>query len=158
MALNRWHSVSSIALSLWLSACSTPTSDPEQQVRALIQQAETAAEQRQTAALKAMVADQYRDRRGWGPRQLAALLHTVLARHRQINLFTVIQTVDVIEPTQARAEILVAMAGQKINNAQELSGLRAKLWHFQVWFKQDDEVWRVVRADWRPAGLGEFIP
>lgn len=151
----RW--INGLILLFVVAACSGPVSDPEQQVRDLIAHAKHAAEQRQTDELKELVAEQYRDRRGWGPLQIAALIHTVLMQHRHINLFTVIQNVDVLEPSQVRAEVLVAMAGRRISSAEELSGLRAKLWHFEIWFKLDDGEWRVVRADWRPAGVNEFL-
>ncbi len=151
------RSIGGLILLFIVAACSGPVSDPEQQVRDLIAHAKIAAEQRQTDELKELVAEQYRDRRGWGPLQIAALIHTVLMQHRHINLFTVIQNVDVLEPSQVRAEVLVAMAGRRINSAAELSGLRTKLWHFEIWFKLDDDEWRVVRADWRPAGLDEFL-
>ena len=151
----RWTSC--LILLFVTAACSGPVSDPEQQIRDLITQAKLAAEEHRTDELKELVGEQYRDRRGWGPLQIAALIHSVLMQHRHINLFTVVQNVDVLEPSQARAEVLVAMTGRRINSAEELSGLRAKLWHFEIWFKLDGDEWRVVRADWRPAGLNEFL-
>jgi len=152
-----WRRLMFVALTMLLAACGGERSDPEQQIRALIGQAETAAEQRDAGTLKDMIGAQYRDGRGWDRHQVAALVHAVLLRHRNIHLFTVIHAVEVIEPTQARAEVLVAMTGKRVRSAEELAGLRADLWRFDVWFRLTDDTWQVVRADWQPARLDQFL-
>lgn len=146
-----------VVLTLVLVGCGGAVSDPEKAVRALIEQAEMAAEQRQSGVLKEMIADDYRDGRGWDRRQVARVVHGILLRRRQVNLFTVIREVRVIEPTQVRAVVLVAMSGRPVTDAEQLAELRASLWRFEVWFKYHDSEWRVLRADWRQARLGEFL-
>lgn len=144
-------------LLLVLAGCGGPESDPEKAVRDLIQRAELAAEKRDAETLKDMVGDDYRDDRGWTRRQMAAFVHSILLRRRQINLFTVIREIDVIEPTQARAVVLVAMSGRPVTDTQELAELRASLWRLEVWFKNRDGEWPVVRVEWRRARLNEFL-
>lgn len=142
---------------LVLSGCAASESDPERALRDLIERAETAAEQRDAAALKGLIDERYQDGRGWSRRQVAAVIHSVLLRRRQVNLFTVIREIEIIEPTQARALVLVAMAGRPVARREQLADLRAELWRFEVWFKVRDDEWRVVRADWQPASLDEFL-
>ena len=49
------------------------------------------------------------------------------------------------------------MAGVPIASAQELPTLRADLHRFDISFAREAKTWRVQRAAWRRAEIGEFI-
>jgi len=61
------------------------------------------------------------------------------------------------QPDHAQATVLVAMAGVPIVSAQELPALRADLHRFEIDFAREGKAWRVQRAAWRRAELGEFL-
>ena len=140
-----------------LSGCSSERESPEAQVRALIKSAATAAEQKSIGTLRDMISAQYKDEEGKDKRTIEALLRVHFLRNESLHLYAHIQTITLSQPDRARAIVLVAMAGVPIAAVEELLALRADLHRFEVDFAREDKRWRVQRAAWRRAELGEFL-
>ena len=85
------------------------------------------------------------------------LLRLQFLRNESLRLFARIQSVSLPQPDRAQAVVLVAMAGVPIASVQELATLRADLHRFEIDFVLEGKQWRVQRAVWRRAEVGEFL-
>ncbi|MFQ5829689.1 MAG: hypothetical protein ACE5JD_11125 [Candidatus Methylomirabilia bacterium] len=144
--------------SFGLLACSSEPDSPEGQVRALLDRAEVAAEKKDLGALKPLISDHYTDGLGQNKRGILGILAYHFLRNKSIHLLTRVQSVTLPEPDQAEATVFVAMAGRPIPAVEELAGLRADLYRFDFALAQEGENnWKVIRAVWRPAEIGDFL-
>ncbi len=140
-----------------LPGCRGERTSPEAEVRALIDSAVRAAEQKNIGTLKDVISDRYTDDRGQDKRALEHLLRLHFLRNETVHLYAHIQSVTLPQPGRAQAVVLVAMAGVPIASAQELSAVRADLHRFEIDFAHESKIWRVRRAAWRRAELVEFV-
>ena len=141
---------------LALAACSRQSS-PEAEIRALVAQAQTAAEERDVRALRALIADDYADDRGLDRKAVENLIRLEVLRHQSVHLFVRIRGIEFPEPDRALVSVAAAMAGRPVANAGELVGLNADLYRFDLeWVRRGGE-WQVRRADWKPARLDDFL-
>lgn len=143
-------------LALMLGACSGDSNSPEAEIRALIVQAQTAAEERNVGGLRVLVADDYADARGHDRKAVENLIRLHVLRNQSIHLFT--RTGDIAFPQADRATIKVAaaMAGRPVASAGELAGVNADLYRFDLELIRRDGKWQVQRAAWEPARLDDF--
>lgn len=147
-----------VVLTLLLSmlAC-TKRETPEQRVRAAIASAEEAVEKKDIAALRNFVSERYNDEDGRDRRAVEGILRLYLLRSEAIHLLTRIEAVRVPTPGKAEAVVYVAMAARPITQAETLSSFNADLYRFELGFTEEEKQWRLVRADWRPTELTDFI-
>jgi hypothetical protein len=146
-----------LALIVLLAGCRSEQASPEAQLRALIQSAATAAEQKDIGTLRDLLSDRYADEHGQDKRAVERLLRIHFLRNESVHLLTRVQSVTLMQPDQAQAVVLVAMAGVPIASEAELAGLRADLHRFEVDFVREDKAWRARRAAWRRTGPGDFL-
>ena len=139
-----------------LTGCRDARTSPEEQVRTLINSATAAAEQKQIGTLRDLISERYADDQGQNKRAIEALLRLHFLRNENLHLYAHIQSVTLPQPDRAQATVLVAMAGMPIVSVQDLPGVRADLHRFEIEFAREDKTWRVQRAAWRRAELGEF--
>lgn len=144
------------ALALAALACGPDPQTPEERVRAVFAAMETAAQERDVAALKEHVSEAYGDARGHDKREIGALAGMHLLRNESVHLLTRVRGVEIGPEGEARAIALVAMAGAPIPGPELLPTLRADLYRFDVELREEDGAWRITRAEWRPASLAEF--
>ena len=140
-----------------LVSCSPAQDSPETQVRALLKQGETAAENKETGVLRKMISEKYSDSQGQDKRAIEAILRYYFLRNETIHLLMRIQLIAFPQPAQAQAIVLVAMAGQPISGVQELERLHADLHRFEITLASESKEWKVVRAEWRRAEPGDFF-
>jgi len=139
-----------------LTGCRDARTSPEEQVRTLINSATAAAEQKQIGTLRDLISERYADDQGQNKRAIEALLRLHFLRNENLHLYAHIQSVTLPQPDRAQATVLVAMAGVPMVSAQDLIAVRADLYRFEIEFAREDKTWRVQRAAWRRAELGEF--
>jgi hypothetical protein len=157
LALNvRGLLVAMLVLSL-VAACNATRESPESRIRSLIDQAETAAEKKNVSALRDLISVNYRDERGHDNHAIEGIIRYYLLGHQSIYLFTRIQDIVFPRPKQARAVVLVAMAGQPLRDVNVLERLKADLHRFEIRFTLEADEWKVVGAEWRRAKLDEFF-
>jgi hypothetical protein len=147
-----------LAGALLLTACGEEPSDPEQQVREAIARAETAAEAGELSALKALVANDYQDSRGYNRQSIIRLLQFYLLGHQSIHILSRVSEVSINEDGTARAVVYAAMTGQPVKDAQALLNIRADFHRFDLTLRnQGVDEWRVTRANWRRAQAADFL-
>lgn len=136
------------ALPILLVGCSEP-STPEAEVRALIAEAETAAEARDLGDIRPLIAEPYTDRRGYGKKDIEQLLRLVFVTHQSVHLQVYVESIQFEQPDVANVVALVGMA----DTAGALPDV--DLYQFDVQLtRNDDNEWQVAEADWR-RGLGK---
>jgi hypothetical protein len=122
-----------------LAACAAKSSD-EEQVRALIDSVETAAESRDASDVLEYVADDYADSNGLDKTQLQNLLRGYFLAHPKLELVVNIESLEF--PVDGLAQAVVSVATVELGDP-DLQRLRVE-------FRRADGEWRVVRADRAP--------
>lgn len=146
-----------LVVAILLTGCRGDRTSPQAEVRALIDSAVMAAEQKNTGTLKGIISDKYTDDQGQDKRTIENLLRLHFLRNESLHLYARVASVTLPQPDRAEAVVLVAMAGVPIASVQDLPALRADLHRFEIGFAREDKTWRVQRAAWRRAELGEFL-
>ncbi len=146
-----------LIVAVLLPGCRGERASPEAEVRALIGEAVTAAGKKSIGTLKNAISDKYADDQGQDKRAIENLLRLHFLRNETVHLYAHIQSVTLPQPERAQAVVLVAMAGVPIASVLELGALRADLHRFEIDFAREGKTWRVLRAAWRRAELGEFL-
>ncbi|MCB0218315.1 MAG: hypothetical protein KDH09_01355 [Chrysiogenetes bacterium] len=143
---------------LALAACkSGPPPSIEEVITARIGEVETAAREHQLKEIKAVVSDRYADDKRNSKKEINQLLTYYFFRNKAIYPFVRVQSVVSENPERASAELLVALTGTPVAQAEDLSGLNADLFHFVLEFSLEDDEWMVTGATWRRAELGDFL-
>lgn len=127
------------------SACSRGTD--EEQIRALIDSAETAAEARDVSDLMDLVADNYADDRGSDKDELQRFMRAYFVMHPKIELLVTIGEIELETANRARVQVDVAMLGTRLGGGPEQTSLTGDLESLRVELRRVDSQWRVSRAD-----------
>jgi hypothetical protein len=138
-------------------ACSSEPDSPEARVRALVANAESAAEEKNLRGLKKMISEYYRDEDGRDKQEILGLITFHFLRNKTIHLLTRIQSINMPEPERAEVAVFVAMAGRPIPSPGELERLRADLYRFDFSLAEEQGEWKLVQAGWRRAKTREFL-
>jgi hypothetical protein len=146
-----------LSVASFTGACSSERDSPEAQVRALLTQGEAAAEKKESAVLRQMISGKYSDSQGQDKKAVDALLRYYFLRNQSIHLFTRIRQIGFPQTDLAQADVMVAMAGQPISDAEELERLRADLHRFEITLARENGEWKVIRAEWRRAEFADFL-
>jgi hypothetical protein len=140
-----------------LAACSPPTDSPEAEVRALVAQARAAAEARNVRDLRALIADEYADAHGHDRKAVENLIRLYILRNHSMHMLTRIRGITFPEPDRATVSVAAAMAGRPVARADDLVGLTADLYRFDLELvRQGRGEWRVSGAAWGTARLEDF--
>jgi ketosteroid isomerase-like protein len=119
-----------------LTACAAKTSD-EQQVRALVDEVESATEARDASDVLEHVAADYSDSRGLDKTQLQNFLRGYFLAHPRVELLVDIESLEFPVDGLAQAVITVTTVELTDPGRQRL----------KVEFRRSDDGWRVTRAD-----------
>ena len=121
---------------IFLAACGAKSSD-EHQVRALIDEVETAAAARDTSDVLEHVAETYADSGGLDKTQLRDFLRGYFLTHPKLELVVNIESLEFPVDGLAQAVISVTTVELTDPNRQQL----------KVEFRRSEGAWQVARAD-----------
>ena len=139
-----------------LIACSGDDTSPEQQIAQLNSDAKLAVEAKDVSALKDMVADDFKSGQ-YDKNSIIRLVALYLLGHKNLHLFSLTRSLQIIDQDNAKAAVLVAMAGQPIENADQLIDLRAEMLRFDVNYLRNDDEWKVIGVEWKRATADDFF-
>lgn len=134
-------------LAAQLSACGDPQS-PEQQVRAVIDQMEMAAESRDVGDVVGLLSPGYRDAFANDREEVGQRVRGYFVLNQSIHLLTRIQDITFPSEDEARASVLVGMVGRDADAANAWQ-LAADLYEFDLALLREDGEWKVSWAEWR---------
>lgn len=129
---------------LALGGCG-PASAPEEEIRALADAAETAAEARDASELRDLVADDYRDAAGRNAADVRNLLHAWLIAHPSVNLLTRIDSIELQGTELARVRVTIGMLGREAAGDSDWD-LAADIERLEIRLARDGGDWRVIGA------------
>lgn len=129
------------------SGCSDNVT-PEEEIRALVREAEIAAEERQVGDLGRLISNQYGDDRGNNKDELLRMLRLQMIRNQVIYLLVRTGEIKVVDETSASAVVQVAMAGGPLETFEDLGRLGAELYRFDLDLAKESGKWRIIRARW----------
>jgi hypothetical protein len=129
--------VSLIFVTATLLAACTPKSSDEEQVRALIDEVETAAEARDTSDVLEHVADDYSDSSGLDKSELQNFLRGYFLSHPKLELLVNIESLEF--PVDGLAQAVVSVTAVKLGDPGNQ--------RLEVEFRRAGGEWRVARAD-----------
>ena len=128
-----------------MAACG-PAGTPEEEIRAVVDIAETAAEARDAGALRDLVADDYRDDDGRGAGDIRRYVQGYLIAHQSIHLITRIDSIEIEGKEVAHVKATVGMLGRESDSTWQLA---SDIYRFDVRLAREDGEWRVTRAAWQ---------
>lgn len=132
---------------LGIAACAE-RSTPEQQVRAVIESAERAAESRDLSGILENVSSAFQDGQGGGRDELERYLRAYLLTHSSVHVATRIEEIDFPYRDFARVRLTVGSLGRDANGSSPLD-ISTDTKKVVLELQLEDDQWRVVRAEWQ---------
>lgn len=146
------HSIKIIAAFLMVSLITASgcgdSVTPEEEIRALVREAEIAAEERQVGDFGRLISNQYGDGYGNNKDELLRMLRLQMIRNQVIYLLVRTGEIKVIDETSATAVVRVGMAGGPLETFEDLGRLGAELYRFDLELVKESGKWRIIRAGW----------
>ena len=149
--------MSVLILGLLLFGCGGEEQTPEARIRALISAGEVAAESRDISGVLDLISERYRDERGLDRQAVKRIVAGQFLTHQSIHLLVQTDAVRLLTPTRAEALTYVAMSGTRIDGPDDLLGLRADLYRFDLELEIEDGDWRITGGQWRKATAADFF-
>jgi hypothetical protein len=137
---------SALVAALALLGGGSDDTSPEQQVRAVIDSMELAAEARDVGDLLEHLSVAYRSADGQDRAETSRYIRGYFVANQSIHLLTRIESLEFPAPDEARLKLQVGMAGKA---GQGAANLNADLYDFDVVLVREDGEWKVSYADWR---------
>lgn len=128
-----------------LAGCGDADS-PEQQVRAVIDQMELAAENRDVSELTEHLSEDYRDSNGRAAEEAGRYLRGYFIANQSIHLLTRIEQLEFPTDGEARAQVLVGMVGREAAATNQWD-LAADLHTFKIALRREGDDWKVSFAE-----------
>ena len=144
-----------LGLAIVAAACGL---EPEEQVRRAIREAVEAAGRERFEALGEVVSMAYADDQGRTRQQLLDEARSYVERSRPVFFFTTERALEQTEAGRIEVELIVAAASTPMESLRDLASVGADVGVVHLTFRDEGGVWRVVRAAWRPASTGDFVP
>jgi len=134
-------------LVLFVAACSGGVT-PEEEIRALVREAQIAAEERQVGDFARLISEQYGDEHGNSKEELVRMLRLQMIRNQVIYLMVRTGEIKLVDDLSATAVVRVAMAGGPLETFEDLARLGAELYRFDLELVKESGKWRIIRARW----------
>ena len=141
--------VTTLLFGLVLTSCEQEQGTPaEEEVRALVEQAEGYVEEGDLEAFRKLISDDYADAHGNNRQSVSLLLNYYFSANRNIYLLTRTPQVHFRDSSHADILVFVAMAGRPIGGSDQLSALNADLYHVYASVADEEDEWRITSARW----------
>jgi hypothetical protein len=142
---NRWYIAWLTAA--WLAGCAQPA-DTETELRALVQDAANAAEERQLSFFRDLLADSYADPRGNDRDRLLALLRGYFVAHPRIEASARVDDI-VLGAGTARVVVHARFDGPGAGPSRLWpAGLGREPWRIELELVEQRGRWQLIGASW----------
>ncbi len=125
-----------------------PATGPEEALRAWVDAAEAAAEDKDRRRLLGMISADYVDSRGNDHEQIGNIFRLYFLRQKSIAILTSIDDIEVMGNTAAKLSLTVGMAGTEASAL----GVRADAYNFELELENTDDEWVLIGARWGKVG------
>lgn len=141
-------SLLALVVLLSISACSGPTSAPEEELREWVRSGVEAAKAKERRRLVGMISPAYADARGNQRDSIENILRWYFLRMNSVQLVTSIEDITVIGDTAAEVVVKVAMAGTH----DGVLGFSADAYRFALELERGSDDWQLISARWGELG------
>jgi hypothetical protein len=144
------RTIAAATLSALLASACGPGDTKESRVRAVVVQAEEAAEARDLSGVMSLVSPAFQDGRGGNRDDLKQYLRGYFITHQSIRLLTRVDSVEFPYNDMARVSLTLGTLGGEAAGASALD-LAADIHEVALELQFEDGDWRVTRAHWQSA-------
>lgn len=139
-----------------LLSCSENTVTPEDEIRQYIEAGKIAAEKRSHNDLSDLIDENYRDHKGLNKNQITKMARAYFFTHKNIHLYTQIESIELQDKNRAFVILNAAMAGSRISNISSLTKIGARVYKFELQLIKDNE-WLLQQATWKRINLKDLL-
>ncbi len=141
-----------LLLGVALTACSEDPETPQARLRATLDAAEQALQQRDLGAVMGFVHPEYRSNDGQDYRLLRAQLMGYLLRHKRIHILYRVERIEISpETADAVVTLYAGVAGDAQQSVDRFDQWHGDLLYLELGFHDDaSEGWLLTHARWEP--------
>ena len=145
-----------LLLSSILFACSDDKISPDDEIRQYVESIKVAAEERSHSDVADLVDESYADQKDIKKKQLIKMLRAYFFTHKNIHLFTQIESIIFQSENKAFVTLHVVMTGNAIKEISTLNTLRAQVYRFELLLTKDKN-WLLKQAKWQQANIKDLL-
>ena len=151
----RMRAIAAVSILGAMSVLGCGASDPEREIRALLAEAEEAAEARDTGFFGDLLGASYQDARGNDRDEALRVIRGYFIANQRVEIVSRVDEVRLEGPQgdAAHAVVHAGMVGQRAGGGL-IPDVEADLYRFELELVNDDGDWRIIGATWSRA-LGE---
>jgi len=120
--------------------------EPEAELRELIAEAEEAAESRNTGYFRALLSDNYVDRRGQRKADIIDLIRGYFFVHSSVEVLNRVEAISLEGEDAAEVILNTALVGQA--QGRSLLGIDGEYYRLELELVREGNDWRIIGADW----------
>lgn len=143
--MRRWPALIVIAAGVLQSACGGPP-DAHAELRALIDDAEAAAEARQTGFFRNLISEDYVDRRGQRRDEVINLLRGYFLVNATVEVVNRIETIELLGDDAATVALQTAVIGR--GQGSSVLAVDGELFRIELELVKEGSEWRIIGAEW----------
>jgi hypothetical protein len=133
-----------VAFLVVLGACSAEL--PDERLRRIVADGETAAEERNTSYFREIIAENYSDVRGNDRDRLLNTIRGVFLASNSIDVVLRVDSVNLLGDDAA--EVVLEAAVLSSGPGRAIFGFDGDFYRFELGFALLEDDWKLVRADW----------
>ena len=153
----RWGCIAVfLVLAFFFASCGNGDR-PEEQVKRFVDAGEAAVEARNMGDVKSLISENYSDDQGRTRGDLVAVSARYILSNKNIHVLTRIGELNFPTEDKCILQLYVAMTGQNVSDLDALLNMQADLYLFEMELVLENDEWKLLKADWRPAKGEDFF-
>lgn len=153
----RWGCIAAILILVFFNVSCSNEETPEDQVKQFVTAGEEAVEARNVLDVKKLISENYSDEKGRTRQDLVAVSAQYILSNKNIHVLTRIGELNFPSEDRAMLQLYVAMTGQNVSDLDALLNMQADLYLFDMELVLENDEWKLLKADWRPAKGEDFF-
>lgn len=152
----KYLTITFLLVSVFLFSCSDDKISPEDEIRQYIENIRVAAEERNHRDVADLVDESYADQQDLKKKQLIKKLRAYFFTHKNIHLYTQIESIVFQSENKAFVTLHVAMTGNAIKDINALNSLRAQVYRFELLLTKNN-YWLLKQARWQQTSIKDLL-
>ena len=153
----RWRCIAAILFFVFFFVSCSNEETPEDQVKQFVSTGEETVEARNVLDVKKLISENYSDDKGRTRQDLVAVSARYILSNKNIHVLTRIGELSFPSADRAILQLYVAMTGQNVSDLDALLNMQADLYLFDMELVLENDEWKLLKADWRPAKGEDFF-